>query len=645
VNDGLLRQGGLTGFFRFVFAQRDGRLVGAAVLSALTGLGLWLADAPSPIYVAALAAAISAAGLPIAVDAYRELRLRRTLGINLLTCIAVIGAVAIGDWVEAAIVAILFSLGEFLEAYAAERTRGALESLSAIVPDVAIRRLPGGRLQEVPVEELGVGVQVLVRPGDRVTVDGLVVSGRSDIDEAAITGESMPVAKEAGDEVFAGTMNLSAALEVEVSHAAADNTLSRMVALVQEAQSRRAPVERFVERFARVYTPAVAVAAALAAALPPLLVGGPFWGSDGSLARALQILIIACPCALVIGTPVAVVSALASAATRGVLVKGGRYLEALARVGVFAFDKTGTLTEGHPKATDVVGLCSCGRCAEDCGLVHAAALEVGSSHPLAKALLEEAWARGLQIPKAENVSLLSGRGLEGTVAGEPVTVASHAYFDERVPHREEVCRIANQLAEQGKTVVLVRHTDEMCAVFGISDVVRQSARQVIADLRSEGIDSVMLTGDSLPAARQVGIQLGVDELRAGLSPEDKLNAIASLGSEARLVAMVGDGVNDAPALARADVGIALGGAGSAQAMETADVVLMRDDLRELPFIVRLSRRVRGVVRANIALALGVKAAVLVLASLGLATLTMAIVADVGATLAVTLNGMRLREAQ
>ncbi|TET52960.1 MAG: heavy metal translocating P-type ATPase, partial [Anaerolineales bacterium] len=396
------------------------------------------------------------------------------------------------------------------------------------------------------------------------------------------------------------------------------------------------------ERFARRYTPVGAVAAALIAGVPPLLFGQPFLGDEGWLVRALQILIIACPCALVISTPVTIVSALTTAASRGVLIKGGRFLETLSRASIFAFDKTGTLTEGLPETTDVIGVCSCEGCPDDCGLQHAAALEIGSSHPLAKALLAEAKARDVEIPAAENVILLSGRGVEGSVNGSQVAVGSHAHFDEKVPHTEEICRTANELADQGKTVVLVHHSDEVCAVFGVADLPRLTSRQTIAELKALGIRTVMLTGDSQAAAREIGQQVGVDDVRAELSPEDKVDAVAALAKSGSVVAMVGDGVNDAPALARADVGIAMGGAGSAQAMETADVVLMNDDLTQLPFAVQLSRRVRAVVGANIALALAVKAVVFTLASLGLATLWMAIVADVGASLAVILNGMRLR---
>ncbi len=632
----------ILGFVRFIFSKRETTMTAVAGLVTLLGLALAIAGAPPWSRTFLFTAAIAVGGIPVARHALQELWLARSLGIKTLMVIAVVGAAFIGEWAEAAIVVVLFSLGEALEGYAAEQARGALESLLDLAPPVALKLLPTGGTQEVAVEQLAVGDRVLVRPGDRISVDGVVWAGESAVDQASITGESVPVEKKPGDQVFAGTVNITGALEVEVTCPAADNTLSRMVALVREAQSRQAPVQRFMDRFARVYTPAVAGVAALVAVVPPLFFGQPFWGDHGWLMRALQMLVIACPCALVISTPVSLVSAMANAASRGVLIKGGRYLEALSRVRAFAFDKTGTLTEGRPVATDVIDVCACGECLENCGLQHAAALEVQSSHPLARALLAEAEARGVVVPSAQDVTLLGGRGVEGTVYGEQVTVASHAHFDEYVPHQASVCRLADELATQGKTVILVRHDDEVCALFGVADMPRPTSRQAIANLKARGFHTIMLTGDSPAVAAEIGQQVGVDEVRAGLLPEEKVSAIAALAEEYQTVAMVGDGVNDAPALAQADVGIAMGGAGSAQAMETADVVLMGDDLAQLPFIVWLSRKTRGIVTANIAFALAVKAAIFALAAVGLATLWMAIAADVGASVAVILNGMRLR---
>jgi len=641
----------LLGFVRFVLSKRETTLTAVAGLLTLFGLGfafasLYVAQVPilSQIGTILFVTAVIVGGLPLARRAFQELVSSRRVGINLLMVIAVTGAAIIGEWAEAAIVVVLFSLGEALEGYGTERALRALDSLLDLAPPVTLKMLPSGGTEEVRVEHLQIEDRVLVRPGDRVSVDGIVRSGQSAVDQSPITGESVPVEKRPGDPVFAGTVNTSGALEVEVTCLAVENTLNRMVKLVQQAQSQQAPVQRFIDRFAHVYTPAVAVAAVFVAAVPPLLFGQPFWGQEGWLMRALQMLVIACPCALAISTPVSLVSAMTGAASRGVLIKGGRYLEALSRVRVFAFDKTGTLTEGQPVVTDVVSVCDCGTCEETCGLQYASALELQSSHPMARALLAEAEARRLTVPRAEDVAELGGRGIEGSVNGVRVTVASHAHFDEHIAHGLDVCQLANDLSAQGKTTILVRHDDEVCSLFGVADTPRASSREMLATLKdSGGIHTVMLTGDHPDVAAEIARQVGVDEVRAELLPQDKMSAIASLAAEHGAVAMVGDGVNDAPALAQADVGIAMGGAGSAQAMETADVVLMGGDLSQVPFLVWLSRRTKAVVTANIVFALAVKAAVFALAAAGLATLWMAIAADVGASLAVILNGMRLRK--
>ncbi len=630
-------------FLRFLLSNRETTLT--VIAGGLTVLGLLLSafGAPDLFSVAAFALAIGIGSWSVARSALQELIRAHMLGINALMVIAVSGAIAIGEWSEAAIVVVLFSLGEALESYATERARGALEGLLSLMPPVALRLLPDGSTSEVPVEQLSMGERVLIRPGDRVSVDGIVRAGQSAVDQAAITGESVPVDKQAGDAVFAGTVNTFGALEVEVTRLAADNTLSRMITLVQEAQSRQAPVQRFVERFARVYTPAVTVAAALVAAVPPLFLGQPFWGEQGWLMRALQMLVIACPCALVISTPVSVVSALTHAASRGVLIKGGRTLEALGRVQVFAFDKTGTLTEGRPVTTDVLNVCEDTR-QEHNGLQYAAAVEAHSSHPLAKALVAEAEAQKITVLPAQDVAILSGRGVTGVVNGTHVTVASHPYFDLEVPHKEAVCKEADRLSQEGKTVMMVCHENQVCSVFAVADTPRADSREMLTDLKALGhVRTVMLTGDNPVVAEAIARQVGVDEVRAGLLPEEKVAAIRALTGEGQLAAMVGDGVNDAPALAQASVGIAMGGAGSAQAMETADVVLMGDDLRQIPFLVRLSRRTHQIVRANITFALVVKALIFAAAVAGVATLWMAVVADVGTAMIVILNGMRLRK--
>ncbi len=639
----------LLAFFRFLLSRSETLLTTIAGGLTLLGLALALLGAPTLATTALFALAILVGGVPVARQARNEVLRARMLGINALMVIAVTGAMLIGEWAEAAIVVVLFALGEALEGYAAERARGALESLLDLAPPTALVLQPDGTTLTTPVEAIPIGARVLVRPGDRVAVDGIVSAGNSAVDQAVITGESIPADKAVGDEVYAGAINTFGALEVEVTRRAADNTLSRMVALVQEAQSRQAPVQRFVDRFARAYTPAVTVLAALIAALPPLLFGQPFWGDSGWLMRALQLLVIACPCALVISTPVSVVSALTHAARRGVLIKSGQTLETLGRVTTFAFDKTGTLTEGKPVATDVLNVCEDSTCTRN-GLQLAAAVEAQSSHPLARALVAEAQAQAVTLLPAQNVAILDGRGVTGVVNGERITVASHPYFDAVLPHSEAVCREAERLAAAGRTVMLVCHDKSVCSVFAVADTPRITSADAIASLRRlGGLRAIMLTGDSPTVAQAIARAVGVDEVRAGLLPEGKVNAVRELQSASgngahTAVAFVGDGINDAPALAQADVGIAMGGAGSHQAFETADVVLMSDDLRQLPFIVQLSRRTRQTIRANIIFALAVKAVIFGLAAAGAGSLWLAIVADVGASLAVILNGMRLRRA-
>ena len=629
-------------FLGFLLSSRQTMMTVMAAGLTLTGLLFASLGAPDPAWGLLFSAGVVVGGIPVARHAYQEIWVAHNLGINSLMVIAVTGAMLIGEWAEAAIVVALFSLGEALEGYAAERVRGALDSLLDLVPPVALRLNAAGAAEEVPVAELRLGDRVLIRPGDRVSVDGHVLAGASAVDQAAITGESVPADKTPGDEVFAGTINTFGALTVEVTHLAEDTTLSRMVELVRDAQSRQAPVQRFVDRFARVYTPAVTVVAALVAVVPALLFGQPFLGDQGWLVRALEMLVIACPCALVISTPVSVVSALTNAASKGVLIKGGRTLELLGRVDVFAFDKTGTLTEGKPVTTDVVDVCEVLGTHLHHGLTYAAAIESQSTHPLARALVAEAQAQQVPALMSEDVSILAGRGMTGRVNGHQVTVGSHSYFDAEVPHSANVCNCARQLSEQGKTVMLVSHDDEVCSVFAVADTPRPESKVALEDLRGSGLRTVMLTGDGLAVARLIADQVGVDEIHAELLPEEKVAAVRALGDEGWTVAMVGDGVNDAPALAQAAVGIAMGGAGSDQAMETADVVLMGDDLRQLPSTLKLSRRTNTTIRANVAFALAIKALVFALAMMGSATLWMAVVADVGASLIVILNGMRLR---
>jgi Cd2+/Zn2+-exporting ATPase len=510
---------------------------------------------------------------------------------------------------------------------------------------------------QTPVEDLAIGELLLVRPGERIPMDGRVRQGRSAVNQAPITGESLPVDRGPGDQVFAGTINGAGALEVEVTSLAADNTVSRLIRLVEEAQAQKAPAQRWIDRFARVYTPVVVLLAACVAIVPPLFFGQPFLNTaetTGWLYRSLTLLVIACPCALVIAIPVTIVSAISAAARHGVLIKGGVYLEALGRVRAIAFDKTGTLTVGRPALTRM--LCvdhdsgaetNCPQCEDVLAL--AAAVERRSSHPLALAVVQAAEARLLEgrYAAAEGVEAVLGRGVRGVVAGREMAISSHHYVHELdLLHSDAFCQQVRSTEFVGQTTLVLHEDDAVRGYLAVADPLRSDAAEAIAALRASGIDHVvMLTGDNPAAARAIAAQAGIGDVRANLLPEDKLAAVDGLLAQYGDIAMVGDGINDAPALARATVGIAMGSAGSDQALETADVALMGDDLRLLPFAVRLSRRARAILMQNVALSLGIKAIFLILALGGAATLWMAVFADVGAALIVILNGMRLLRAR
>lgn len=615
-----------------------------AGLLLLLAFGVSLAAGPAPLRDGLLIIAAIAGGLPIARSGWAALRATRRPDMNGLMTVAVSGALAIGEYTEGAILVFLFSVGELLEALTMERARNAIRSLVALRPSEATRLTPDGE-ERVPVEMLAVGDRILVRPGERIPADGQVLEGRSAVDQAPITGESLPVEKGPGDEVFAGTINTFGALTITVSRIASDSTLARIIHLVEEAQEQRAPSQRMVDRFAAFYTPAVVGGAVLVALVPPLLGLGQFldW-----LYRALVLLVVACPCALVISTPVAVVSGLAAAARAGILVKGGGHLEQLARLRAIAFDKTGTLTWGQPRLVD--GLCAnhtadspqdCPECMDL--LAKAAAVETRSEHPLARAVVRAAQELGVaeRYSPAEKVESEPGRGVQGQVAGHTVKVGSHAYVH-GTQDEDAFCRQIEAIVARGRTAVMVEDVCCGSRAYGVvTDTLRPEVPAVIGALKKMGVrHTVMLTGDNPMAAERIGRTAGVDEVRAGLLPQDKVEVVSEILARYGTVAMVGDGINDAPALARASVGIAMGVAGSDVALETADVALMSNDLWGIPRLIRLSRQVVAHIRQNVAFSLTTKAVFLILALAGVATLWMAVFADTGVSLLVTLNGMR-----
>lgn len=570
--------------------------------------------------------------LPRAWVAARTLR----PDINVLMVIAVAGAVTIGEWFEAATVTFLFAVSLALESWSVERARRAISALLDLAPPTVRVLLPDGREVERPAAEVAVGTRFLVRPGERIPLDGRVVAGTSSVDQAPITGESVPVTRQPGEEVYAGTINGEGVLEVESTKAASDTTLARIVRMVEEAHSRRARAEQWVERFARIYTPAVIVLAAVIAVLPPLLFGGD-WAEW--FYRALVLLVIACPCALVISTPVSVVAALAAAARRGVLVKGGAFVEAPARLAAIAFDKTGTLTRGQPA---VVGLHALHGHSETEVLARAAALEARSAHPLARAVIACAREAGGEPVPATDVRAVAGRGVTGMVDGQPVWIGSWRYAVERGKTDARSAELAEALEREGRTVVAVGDERHVCGLLAIADTVRPEAATALRALRELGIRHlVMLTGDNRRTAEAIARQTGIDEVHAELLPQDKVTVVERLVGRYGTVAMVGDGVNDAPALARSSVGIAMGAIGSDAAIETADIALMTDDLERLPWLVRHSRRTLATIRQNITFALAVKALFAGLTFAGYATLWGAITADVGASLLVVANALRL----
>ncbi|CAN7367770.1 heavy metal translocating P-type ATPase [Devosia sp. LjRoot16] len=551
--------------------------------------------------------------------------------IETLMTIAAIGAAFIGATEEAATVVLLFLVGELLEGVAAGRARASIRGLADLVPKLALVEQDGATT-EVPAAQLTVGTIILVRPGDRIAADGVIVDGSSAINEAPVTGESVPRTKGPGDDVFAGTINADAVLRVRVTAAAADNTIARVVRLVEEAQESKAPTERFIDKFSKYYTPAVLVVGALVAILPPLLAGQPW---DEWIYKGLAILLIGCPCALVISTPAAIAAGLSAGARRGLLLKGGAVLEQLRRIDTVALDKTGTLTEGKPQVTDIVGI---GR-SEAQVLSLAAALESGSSHPLAVAVLARAKADKAFVPPAAGAKAVPGKGVTGKVGGETLFLASPKAAEEQVPFDAALREQIGALNDAGKTVSVLLVGDQVAGLLAIRDEPRVDAADGLRRLQSEGVRTVMLTGDNERTAKAIGADLGI-EVRAGLLPEDKQRIVRELQQQGRVVAKVGDGINDAPALAAADIGIAMGG-GTDVALETADAAILHGRVADIANMIGLSKATMGNIAQNITVALGLKAVFLVTTIIGVTGLWPAILADTGATVLVTINAMRL----
>jgi Cd2+/Zn2+-exporting ATPase len=638
----------LVGFWRYLIQQIETRLAliagGVILLSFAAG---WL-GAPAWVAIALQIAALIMAGWPIARSGVVTLWVNHTFNINFLMTVAGVGAVVIGEYAEAAALILLFDLAEALEGFTNERARGAIAKLKQLSPTHAVR-LSEGEEKLVPVESLSPGEIIMVSPGERIPIDGVVVEGAGDVNQAPITGESIPVWKQDGDEVFSGTVNGGSRLLIEVARVAADSTLHRIIEMVTEAQSRQSRSQKFIDRFAHYYTPAMVLLAVLVAVVPPLFLGAPLLnqadGTRGWLYRSLAMLIISCPCALVISTPVTMVASLTRAVRDGVLFKGGIFVESLANVDVFAFDKTGTLTLGEPqviesKDLDCLGNDACEPCNDMLALAYA--LERHSTHPLAQAVVREAEARGLTdcYPAARNLVTRGGLGVEGQVNGHKMTIGSRRLFEAEHDIPPIVHSWVDQAEAEGRTAMLLCDGDRVRGFIAVADTLRQDSRAVIAELNGMKKQTIMLTGDNAAVASAVGTSVGLDAVRSNLLPGDKQAAIDRLRDAYGPIAMVGDGINDAPALAAADLGIAMGGSGSAQAMETADVVLMADDIRKLPFAIKLSAFANRLIRQNIVFSLGSKLLVALFALFGYAPLWVAVLADMGVSLLVTLNGLR-----
>ncbi len=589
--------------------------------------------------IVAYLASIGVGGYRLFLEGVKGL-IRLQFDMKTLMTIAIIGAAVIGEWGEGATVVILFAISEVLERYAMNRARRSIRSLMELAPAEAVIRR-GSSEFTVDVADIQIGDIMIVKPGEKLAMDGVVVKGASTVNQAAITGESIPVAKQDGDEVYAGTLNEEGLLEVRVTKQAEDTTIAKIIHLVEEAQAEKAPSQAFVDRFARYYTPAIMILALGVATIPPLLAGAD-WSEW--IYQALALLVVGCPCALVISTPVAIVTAIGNAAKHGVLIKGGIHLEEAGRLSAVALDKTGTLTKGRPEVTDCVYFADHGTEL----LAIASAIEQGSQHPLASAIIRKAEQSGAaRLLAAEQFQSLTGRGATAVVNGETYYIGNIKLYRELQVSISAACmdQIA-ALQQQGKTVMILGTAREVLALFAVMDEIRDASQAVIEELRAMGLQQiVMLTGDNQATADAIGRQLKLTEVRAELLPQDKLTAIKQLRADYGKVAMIGDGVNDAPALAASTVGIAMGGAGTDTALETADIALMADDLTKLPYTIRLSRKTLVIIKQNIGFSLGIKLLAILLIAPGWLTLWLAIFADMGATLIVTLNSLRLMRSR
>ncbi|MCY1268431.1 Cadmium-transporting ATPase [compost metagenome] len=592
----------------------------------------WFGAGPQWLTAGLAILAILGAGLPTYKKGWIALK-NRNLNINALMSIAVTGALLIGQWPEAAMVSVLFAIAELIEVRSLERARDAIRGLLQLAPEQATV-FEDGQWRERPAREVQPGARLRVRPGERIALDGEVLGGRSSVNQAPITGESLPVEKGLGDPLFAGTINGEGELEYRATRAADDSTLARIIHAVEAAQGSRAPTQRFVDRFSRIYTPVVILIAVLTALLPPLLFDGVWldW-----LYRALVLLVIACPCALVISTPVTIVSGLAAAARGGILIKGGVFLELGRKLAWVALDKTGTLTEGRPRQTDIEQL----QAHQQEPRALAASLAARSDHPVSQAVARAAEADGVALYAVDRLAALPGRGVTGLIDGRTYHLGNHRLVEELGLCSSELETRLDALEAQGKTVVVLCSEQAVLALFAVADTVRDSSREAIGQLHALGVKTLMLSGDNPHTVQSIARQVGMDDARGNLLPEDKLAEIGRRQTGGVPVGMVGDGINDAPALARADIGFAMGAAGTDTAIETAGVALMDDDLRKLPQFIRLSRRTHAVLMQNISLALGIKAVFLALTLMGSGTLWMAVFADMGASLLVVFNGLRL----